>query len=112
MSYVVVATYVARSGEADAIAAALQRITPLARAEPACREYRAHRSLEDPNLFLIYEEYHDEAGFDAHCATEHFACHIRDECWPRLAQRTVVRAQPLHTPPSAALFADPNRGDG
>jgi len=95
MSYVIAATYVAQAGEAEGVLAALAGVAPLSLQEPACISYRAHRSVEDPNTFFIYEEYEDEAGFAAHSASPHFARYIKGEAWPRLASRTVVRARPL-----------------
>lgn len=95
MTYVVAATYVVREGEADAVMAAIQSATPLALAEPGCLGYRAHRSLEDPNVFFLYEEYVDEDAVRAHVESPHFERYIRGEAWPRLESRTVVRATPL-----------------
>jgi quinol monooxygenase YgiN len=35
--------------------------------------YRPHRSTTDPELFLFYEQYRDEAAFDAHRKAPHLA---------------------------------------
>ena len=95
MTYVIAATYVAKDGEAEGVQAALEAMTPLTRREPGCVGYQAHRSVEDANVFFLYEQYADEAGFAAHAATEHFERYIKGEAWPRLERREVVRAQPL-----------------
>jgi hypothetical protein len=34
--------------------------------------YQAHRDLENPNLFFLYEQYVDEDGYKAHGDSEHF----------------------------------------
>lgn len=87
MKYVVAATWRAREGEEHRVAAILERIAPLCRAEPACRFYQAHRSPEDPRMFYIYEQYDDEEGFEAHTRTHHFETHVRGEAIPLLESR-------------------------
>ena len=57
---------------ADAIAAA-QELMRLTQAETGCRTYRFSSALDDPNLFLIYEEWEDEAALMSHFATPHMA---------------------------------------
>ncbi len=87
MTYVVTATWVAREGEEERIAELLARITPLVRAEPACRYYQAQRSTEHPRRFFIYEQYDDEDGFEAHARTEHVERRVRGEAVPLLEHR-------------------------
>jgi quinol monooxygenase YgiN len=41
--------------------------------EPGCIVYRVHRSTTDPELFLFYETYADDAAFDAHRTAPHLA---------------------------------------
>jgi quinol monooxygenase YgiN len=92
---VVAATYVAKAGEVEAVRIALEAMIPHAFAEPGCIDYRPHASVEDPNTFLLYEEYVDEDGYRAHAESPHFEQYIRGDVWPRLESRTVIRAQPL-----------------
>ena len=87
MAYVVAATYRAKEGEEERIQEILGLMAAPSRAEPACRFYQAHRSPEDPRVFFMYEQYDDEAGYQAHMATEHFERHIRSEAIPRLESR-------------------------
>jgi len=87
MAYVVAATYRAREGEEERIREILELMAAPSRAEPACRFYQAHRSPEDPRVFFMYEQYDDEAGYQAHMATEHFERHIKGEAIPRLESR-------------------------
>lgn len=95
MTYVIAATYFVKDGEAEAVRSALEQVTPLARAEPGCEAYIAHRSVEDPNIFFLYERYRDADAFAAHAASEHFERLIKAGAWPRLERRDVVRAQPF-----------------
>ena len=46
-----------------------------------------NRSLEDPNVFLLYEEYTDEDAYPAHAASEHFARLALGEGIPLLESR-------------------------
>jgi quinol monooxygenase YgiN len=62
MAYVVAAKWRAHPGKADRLLEVIQEMTPPSRAEPACVFYRTQRSVEDPHLFLLYEQYDDEAG--------------------------------------------------
>ena len=95
MPYAVAATYTVKPGEEGAVEAALIEMTGLTREEPACLVYEAHRSLEEANVFFLYEQYEDEAGFQAHIATDHFSRHIKGEVWPRLDDRRRLVGEPL-----------------
>jgi quinol monooxygenase YgiN len=87
MAYVVAATWRAREGEEEAIAGILRRVVPIFRAEPACRLFVVHRSVDDPRTFFLYEQYDDEAGFDAHAASDAVRTHVLGDAVPRLEDR-------------------------
>lgn len=86
----IAATWRAREGEEDAILRILLSVVPIFRAEPACRQFQAHRSVEDPREFLLYEQYDDEAGFQAHLATQAFGQHVLGDAVARLEHRARV----------------------
>ena len=90
MAYVVAATWRAREGEEAAVARILDTVVPLVRAEPACRLFQAHRGIDDPREFFLYEQYDDEAGFQAHLASEAFQRHVLEDAVPRLEHRARV----------------------
>ena len=70
----VVARIRAAKGKGDALAALLaEQAGVVLKAEPGCIVYRPHRSAKDPELFLFYEQYRDEAAFDAHRKAPHLA---------------------------------------
>lgn len=70
----VVAKIRAAKGKGDALAALLSEQAAVVRQqEPGCLVYRPHRSTRDPDLFLFYEMYTDEAAFDAHRKAPHLA---------------------------------------
>ncbi len=63
----VVARLRAAKGKGDAMAALLtEQVDVVRKAEPGCLAYRLHRSIKDPELFLFYETYVDQAAFDVH----------------------------------------------
>jgi quinol monooxygenase YgiN len=87
MAYVVAATYRVKPGEEEKVREVLEIMAPLSRKEPGCLFYQAHRSPENPSVFFLYEQYVDEAGYQAHMATPHFEKYIKGEAIPRLDSR-------------------------
>ena len=70
----VVAKLRAAKGKGDALAALLIEQAAVVRAaEPGCVIYRPHRSANDPDVFVFYEMYADDAAFDAHRKAPHLA---------------------------------------
>jgi quinol monooxygenase YgiN len=51
----------------------LVELRDASRAEPGCITFDVSRSVEDENVFVLYEEWHDQTALDIHYATEHFA---------------------------------------
>jgi len=72
----VVARIRAAKGRGDALSALLVEQAAVVRnAEPGCLIYRVHRSTADPELFLFYETYKDDAAFDFHRQAPHLAAY-------------------------------------
>jgi len=68
----IVARIRAAKGKGDALEALLKEQAAVVRKnEPGCIVYRPHRSRKDPELFLFYEQYKDDAAFDAHRKAPH-----------------------------------------
>ena len=53
----------------------LEQAAVVRNAEPGCLAYRVHRSTKDPELFLFYEMYVDDAAFDLHRTAPHLAAY-------------------------------------
>jgi quinol monooxygenase YgiN len=87
MAYVVAAIWKAKEGQADTVLRVIEKMTPLSRKEPGCLFYQAHRSPDDPNVFFLYEQYRDAAGYEAHMASPHFEQYVRGEAIPNLESR-------------------------
>lgn len=62
------------------------------RDEPGCLRFDVHRSVEDPNRFILYEIYRDEDAFlEEHRAAPHYAA------WREAAARCVVEGEHVNT---------------
>jgi len=87
MTFVMVARWRAKDGAVEEIEAILRELTPLIRGEPGNLEYIVNRSVDDPNEFLLYEQYEDEAAFRVHRETDHFKNLVLARAVPLLAAR-------------------------
>jgi quinol monooxygenase YgiN len=85
---VLVARYQAKPGQGDTVAEALREMVKLVKQhEPGCQIYQACRSTENPDIFLIYEHYIDQAALEAHRQMPHFLDIIEGRIVPLLAKR-------------------------
>jgi quinol monooxygenase YgiN len=87
MAYVVVAKWTAKPGEESAVAASLGQLIEPSRAEPGNLLYEVNRDPANPAVFLLYEQYADEAAYAAHGASPHFQEHAVGDAFDRLAAR-------------------------
>jgi (4S)-4-hydroxy-5-phosphonooxypentane-2,3-dione isomerase len=85
--FVVSAQYYAKEGKTDEILAILKQMIPISRAEPGCALYTVNRSVDDPRKLLLYEQYYDRSGYEAHMATEAFKENILGKVVPMLESR-------------------------
>lgn len=85
--YVVVARWLIQDGQVDTVLAAIREMIPHARSEPACEAYIINQSVENPRQLLLYEQYHDEAGFQAHTETQAFKDIVLGRIVPLLEDR-------------------------
>jgi quinol monooxygenase YgiN len=95
VTYVVAAKWIAREGEEERVAAAISKLVDPSRAEPGCLIYRPHRDLDDPRVFFLYEEYTEQAAYEAHAASDHFHRHALEEGIPLLEARERSFYEPL-----------------
>jgi quinol monooxygenase YgiN len=72
MAYVLVARMTARQGEEERALGLIRELAEASRAEPGCNHYFAHRDPDDSRVFLMYEQYRDQAAFEEHGQSEHF----------------------------------------
>ena len=62
----VIAKLRAQPGQGTALANQMNHAAGEVRNEPGNHAYVLHRSSDDPDLVMIYEQYEDRAAFDAH----------------------------------------------
>lgn len=97
------ARYRVQPGHAGAVEATLQKMAAaVARDEPECLLYRAARSVEEPDVFVLYEEYVDEAALLAHRETPHFRDLIEGTVVPALISREREVLVPVSPAPGGA----------
>lgn len=87
--FVVAIEIVAKAGEEEAVAQALQVLIEPTAAEPGVKLFLPYRSPTNPRAFFIFELYVDEQGWAAHQQTDHFKAFV-DTMLPRLEKRERV----------------------
>jgi quinol monooxygenase YgiN len=90
MAYCLAVKWTIKEGELDAVLEALRPLTAASREEPGCLLYQAHRDPENDNVIFLYEQYEDEAAYQAHAESEHFKTYGLGEIFPR--RETAERA--------------------
>ena len=110
----VVAKIRAAKGKGDALAALLkEQVAVVRKAEPGCLVYRPHRSSKDPDLFIFYEQYKDDAAFDLHRKAPHLAAY-RERRRRKASRRAPPRSKSTAPSPTEAgergAHARPPRG--
>ncbi len=88
--YVVVARWVAKEGEEEAVEELLRANAEASRRERGCRMFTVQRSLSEPRTYLLYEQYDDEAAFAAHRVSEHFRTYVLGDAVNRLDERAAT----------------------
>ena len=71
MELAIIGEFRARPGREPEVEAAIRKVVPPSRREPACLAIHAFRSNRDPSLFFIHSRWTDEAAFEAHAALPH-----------------------------------------
>ena len=69
----VVATFVAKPGKTEELAALLGSIVAPTRAEAGVHYYDLHQDIEEPRRFVFFESWASQAALDAHDATPHIS---------------------------------------
>jgi quinol monooxygenase YgiN len=104
----VIAQYRTRPGVGDRVAEILARHVARTRAEPGCIQFLVNRSADDPDQFVLYEQYLDEPAFEAHRDSPHFAEYIEHGVAPLLEARSWHR---YHLVEADEAWLGPDRTD-
>jgi quinol monooxygenase YgiN len=89
MTHVVVARWRPRDGQIDKIEAILRELAREIRREPGNLQFIVNRSRDDPNEFLLYEQYVSEQAFLDHRQTPHFKTLVLEQAVPLLERREI-----------------------
>lgn len=87
MAFALVVRMVAKEGEEERAAAIVPELVAATRGEPGNLMYQAHRDPQDPRVFLMYEQYRDQAAFDEHGGSEHFKELALGQLFPLMEDR-------------------------
>jgi quinol monooxygenase YgiN len=88
MTYVIVARWRPRDGERDKVEAILRELARgVRRQEPGNLQFIVNSSMDDPNEFLLYEQYASEQPFADHQQTSQFKRLVLEQAVPLLARR-------------------------
>ncbi len=95
MGVVLAVTWIAKPGQEEKVQEILKIMVGLTQQEPGCIHYYAHRAVDDPRRFFLYEVYRDEAALTAHSESEYFKTYVLGEALPILESRERVFYTPL-----------------
>lgn len=86
--HVIIARWRIQPDHIERVVALISEMATHARQEPGCRQYTLNQAIDDPAVVVIYEQYDDEAAFQAHIATEPFQRIVIGQIVPLLAERS------------------------
>jgi quinol monooxygenase YgiN len=69
---VLTATVIAVEGKGNLLESEFKKLVPKLLKGPGILAYIVHRGVDNPNKFMIYEQYENQEAFQAHSETEHF----------------------------------------
>lgn len=87
MTHVILAHWRPRDGQSEKIEAILRELAKKVRQEPGNLQFDVHRSCDDPNEFMLYEQYKNEQAFLEHQQTPHFKALVLERAVPLLERR-------------------------
>ncbi len=79
----------AKSGKEEQAREILLALVAPTRLEHGCIDYVLHQSVENPSLFVFYENWATAADLDAHSRSSHIV-HFRDICGESLLEPPII----------------------
>lgn len=67
----VVARVQAKAGKEEAVKNELLALIESTRSEPGCINYDLHQAMDDPSVFMFYENWRSKEDLDRHLETPH-----------------------------------------
>ena len=87
MTHVIVAYWRPRAGQIEKIEVILRELAQEIRREPGNLQFVVNRSHDNPNEFLLYEQYVSEQAYLEHQQTPHFKKLVLEQAVPLLERR-------------------------
>ena len=87
MAYCIAVRWTIVPGEEATVISLAQTMLAPSNAEPGCEAYILHTDPADPSALFLYEQYTDEAAFQAHCESPHFVSTVAGQIFPLLTER-------------------------
>ena len=85
----------AKPGMEKKIAEAFRPLIEESRREPGCLMYVVHQRKDEPQRFLVYEQYKDEAALDEHRNSAHFDRYATHGVYTMIDEREAGLYHPL-----------------
>jgi quinol monooxygenase YgiN len=82
----------------DAVEAALREMMTHVQSEQGCIHYFVNRSIDNPDHFLLFEQYVDEQALSAHSETPYFKRLVLETVVPLLEKRERTLYRPVVAP--------------
>lgn len=92
----VFAKWQVKDGHIDTVLNLFSELVQKTREEEGNLFYTVHQSITEPNTFILYEAYKDEAAVAAHRASEHFKTIALAQIIPVLQNREVILATQMY----------------
>ena len=73
MPVILYAEFTAKPGSESQVEALISGLAEKVRREPGNAEFTVYRERDNPRLFFVFEQYLDEASFEAHISAEYGA---------------------------------------
>ncbi len=73
----IVASILAKEEKRELVKSELLKLIPPTRAEKGCINYDLHQDIENPNLFLFYENWESRALWQVHMDNDHIAAYSK-----------------------------------
>jgi len=85
-----------KEGQLETLLSLLAELTTKSRAEKGNLLYKIHQSIEDANIFVLFEGYKDESALAEHRNSEHYQTLVVGKIIPLLEDREIVIAGQLY----------------
>lgn len=77
----IIAKIVAKTEKRELVKLELEKLIPITLKEEGCIDYDLHQDIDNPNLFLFYENWQNRETWQKHMGNQHlkdFATHTED----------------------------------